>query len=815
MFELMMLLALRQTSLPSPTEAYLRPPRVIEQGALAPYYLNVTSVSVSPDGARYLISVRDGAPPLAWLAKAHVNLGGFQVDTLANRERSLTTRNLAGIRIFDIHTGTTVTADAPPDSRVSDPQWSPDSKKLAFFVLQNDRTMLYVADAATGKGRAITSRAVLATLDPTFEWSRDGQSLAVVLVPKNRAPLPTEPAVATTPRVQTTDLKTSKLETFPSVLGTPYDQALVDYYATGELASIEVSTGRVRSVGQPARFERVSPSPHAKYFLVTLLEKPYSYLVPVSNFGEKQVILDENGKELAQFDDRLLREGAPDEEKGRNDVKRSPQWRGDTDELLFLQNLAPASDDGETAARRTDHVQLWKPPFASKNVSSLYEAAGTISDYVQASDGHGLFITTGAPMGRRAAAAADGAEPTRRISYLSAPDAKLMQIAEIRPNGDETAALVTMNGEARESADRKFAYLSGEHTFKDPYTQAPKPYIDRVDLSTGKKERIFESKDDQFEQPTMLEGEGKELLVTRQSPTSVPQIFLHAGGSSADRQLTANKDYLPDVSQARREYITVTRADGFKLKVLVTLPAYAFHNPAFFWIYPSEFASQEEYDRSKRNFNKNLFSSPTGANKEILTRLGYVVVQPDIPIVGPRGRMNDEYVPELRNTLSAVIDEVERRDWIDRRYLGVGGHSYGAFSTANTLAHTPFFKCGIAGDGNYLRPLTPFGFQNEQRQLWEARGTYLDMSPLLYVEQFTGALLMYHGMEDQNVGTNPINSQRLFTALQELGKPAELIMYPYEDHGQIAKETVLDQWARFSAWLDRWLKPDGKEANSK
>ena len=165
-------------------------------------------------------------------------------------------------------------------------------------------------------------------------------------------------------------------------------------------------------------------------------------------------------------------------------------------------------------------------------------------------------------------------------------------------------------------------------------------------------------------------------------------------------------------------------------------------------------------------------------------------------------------MPQLRNNLSAVIDELDRKGWIDRSRLGIGGHSYGAFSTANAMVNTPFFKAGIAGDGNFNRTLTPFGFQSDDRQMWDGRGFYLEMSPFLFAERITGALLMYHGMEDQNIGTDPINSERMFDALEALGKTAALYKYPYEDHGQVAQETVLDQWARFVAWLDKYVKGD-------
>ena len=174
--------------------------------------------------------------------------------------------------------------------------------------------------------------------------------------------------------------------------------------------------------------------------------------------------------------------------------------------------------------------------------------------------------------------------------------------------------------------------------------------------------------------------------------------------------------------------------------------------------------------------------------------------------MGPTGKQNDNYVDDLRNDLSAVIDELDHRGIIDRQRLAIGGHSYGAFTTVNAMVHTPFFKAGIAGDGNYNRTLTPFGFQNERRTLWEAPNVYFDMSPLFYANHLTGALLMYHNMHDQNVGTDPINSSRLFEALSELGKSTALYRYPFEDHGPVARETLLDMWARWGAWLDKYVK---------
>lgn len=826
-----------QTSLPKAEIGYLTPPPTILEGATAAYYKNFTPGPISPDGKRFFYLIRDGMPPLSALAKPHDNLGGVQVDWQANRSRTMTTRSDVGIEVVELATRKETQIQIPPNTRVSDAKWSPDGRGIAFLVHADTWTKLFVANPETGKSKPATDRPLLVTLDTDYSWDRDGHLFAV-FVPGHRGPRPSAPAVAPTPYLQETDQKGAHLVTYPSLLRTPYDETLLEYDVTGQLGEVEPSNGRLAEVGKPEMYERIDPSPHGNYVLTTTLEKPFSYLVPVSSFGDREILIDHSGKEMAEIEKRPLRDGAGmgngpgagarGSAQGSGS-KRGLTWKPDSDELVYMTSVSANADDqgddGAPPARRHDAVLVWKAPFTDKDTTAVYDAPATLTSFSLADHGNGLFITTGAGGGGRrggggrfapppnAQGAPNAAAQTRRISYVGGPGAKAVLVAEVRADSDETANLVVGEGGfTRVSQDSKYAYLSGEKVAKDPYAEGPRPYLDRVDLGTGTKARLYESAPDKFEVPSPAADDGSKLIVTRQSPTMVPQSYYVDTSSKAEVQLTGNRDYLPDVSQAERQYITVTRNDGFKFRVKVTLPPGAHHAPAFFWIYPAEFTSQEEYDRSKRNFNKNLFTAPTGANKAILIRLGYVVVEPDVPIVGPSGSMNDEYVPQLGDSLIATIDALDERGWIDRAHLGVGGHSYGAFSTANTLAHTPYFKCGIAGDGNYLRPLTPFSFQNERRSLWEARETYLDMSPLLYVERFSGALLMYHGLEDQNVGTNPINSERLFTALEELGKPAELVMYPYEDHGQIAKETILDQWTRFAAWLDRWLKHDGKPA---
>jgi dipeptidyl aminopeptidase/acylaminoacyl peptidase len=283
------------------------------------------------------------------------------------------------------------------------------------------------------------------------------------------------------------------------------------------------------------------------------------------------------------------------------------------------------------------------------------------------------------------------------------------------------------------------------------------------------------------------------------------------------RQITNNTDYAPSITNAVRRRIEVERVDGFKLAVNVTLPQGwrpGEKLPGMIWFYPREYTDQDNYDETRETYNKNSFPNVGSRSMQILTRAGYAVIEPDAPIVGESGKMNDNYVHDLRNNLAAVIDRLDADGLVDRNRLGIGGHSYGAFSTYNAMVHTPFFKAGIAGDGNANRTLTPFSFQSERRTLWDATEVYLEMSPFFQADHLTGALLMYHGEHDQNVGTFPIHSWRFFEAMESLGKTASLYFYPFEDHGPATLETNLDLWARWTAWLDKYVKNAGKEAES-
>jgi dipeptidyl aminopeptidase/acylaminoacyl peptidase len=313
---------------------------------------------------------------------------------------------------------------------------------------------------------------------------------------------------------------------------------------------------------------------------------------------------------------------------------------------------------------------------------------------------------------------------------------------------------------ARVASDGQSIYLSGTQYAKDPEEKAPRPFVSRVNYMTGESKKVFESAEDVFETVhAATDDDLNVVFTTRETRKTVPDSYMRDLRTGDLRKLTNNVDYSPQLTQATRKRIQVERVDGIKFWAEITLPAdYAAGTrlPALFWFYPREYADQKAYDESAARYNKNSFPRIGTRSMQIFILRGYAVVEPDCPIIGPQGQMNNNYVPDMRNSLWAVVDNLDKLGYIDRDRLAIGGHSYGAFSTANALAHTPFFKAGIAGDGNYNRTLTPFTFQSERRWLWDARDVYLNMSPLLYANQINGALLMYHGQEDANNGTDPI-----------------------------------------------------------
>jgi len=835
-------------------ESYVAPPTALARLITAPRQNQSPLNNLSPDRKLFLRTVSEGLPTLQAFGRPHYYFGGLQVDHQANRARTLTIRGASGLTLVDAVTGRERSIEAPRGASITSASWSPDGSRVAFLANFADATRLYVADVATGRSRPVTTAPLLATLVTSAEWAADGSKLVAVFLPDGRKAEPKRPAIETGPLVRITDAQKNKTRTYASLLRDPYEKELMEYYVTGQLAAVDVKTGAMTKIGTPAMIAAVDPSPDGKYLRVTTMQKPFSYIVQYNNFAQTEELWDANGKVVATLVTRALREGdspvadGPVSSQAADSARRNFGWLPNGGGLYFLkQDPAPArgaavdsvdaprGPGASGAARRKDKLFAWAPPFGAGSERVLHESDTRMSGVLFSEDGRMAFVAENAT-GTGHVYATYFDEPGKRYTLW-----RMRGItASVGPRGgffgggggrggagDDSVTFYQNPGDlmvktaksgltvAQLSSDGAHVFLEGTRYFKDWQTQAPRGFVDKVEIKTGKKTRLFEGAADTFESVTAaLDDDLSKVVVTRESPTMVPNSFVREVGTGTLTPVTRYSDLTPEFTNAIRKRVEVTRVDGIKFMVNVTLPqdyVAGTRLPGMLWLYPYEYTDQAGYDRTLRSENINRFPQAGPRTIEYLVTQGYAVANFSPPVIGAAGRMNDNYVTDLHKNLSAVIDELDRQGWIDRTKLAIGGHSYGAFTTVNALVHTPYFKAGIAGDGMYNRTLTPNGFQSERRDFWEGQETYLEMSPFFQADKMNGALLMYHGIEDQNVGTAPISSERMMHALEGLGKTASLYMYPYEDHGPATQETLLDLWARWAAWLDVYVKQGEKK----
>jgi dipeptidyl aminopeptidase/acylaminoacyl peptidase len=833
-------------------EGWVKPPAVVERIITAPRP-DISFSTPSPDRKWFVRTAMADRGDIKDYGKPHVYLAGLAVDVKANRARQMTMRAGTALTLVDPRTNATKSLEVPKGATVSSPTWSPNGMQLAFVANFYDASHVYVADVASGKSTALTRIPLLATLENGIDWSADGKTITVVVLPDGRGAPPTHgpDGIEDGPQVRMTEGKKIPQRIHWSLLEDPHDQAILKYYTTGQLAQIDVKSKAMKKIGALAMIRSVDASPDGSHFRVSVMTEPFSYRVPSSSFGSIDQLWDNTGKVVAELGRTPLREGevgdddAPGGGFGRGATasasdtgKRNLQWNPVGPGLVYLQSSFISSNEparagrGGTAPRTPSSVRYvnWLPPYGASDTKVILEGSGRLTNVAYSVDGKTMFIsdsglvfasrtadpakrfalprgvTIGGGGGGRAGGGGGGADTTALGGTMAT-----------RPGVNGTAMVVV-------ASDGKTVFLSGTRTPGANWlAQAPRPWVDKLDFESGQRSRIFDAPANGYEEfVTALDDDYSQFIYTHESPTVVPDAWLKNVATGATTKITSNKDVAPEVTQAQVKRMQVTRPrDGMKFWVDVTLPADwrpGTRLPGIIWFYPREYTTAADYERSKYSININRYpmlapARPASSIKLWVTQ-GYALLEPDAPIMGDTGRMNDNYTQDLRENLDAVIDAAVEAGYVDRDRMGLGGHSYGAFSTVNAMTLVPYFKAGIAGDGMYNRTLTPFGFQSERRTFFDAMDTYLDMSPFFRADKLSGALLLYHSLEDQNVGTHPMSSTRMLHALQGLGKTASLYMYPYEDHSVGTYQSDLDQWARWFAWFDVYVKNPKRDAKA-
>jgi len=808
------------------TESFVKPPENLVRIITTPR-VDISFTNASPDRRWFLRATGSDRGDIKAYGAPHIWLGGVQVDTRANRARSLTTSNRNGLTLVDPTTGTTRAISVPAGASISSPVWSPRGTQVAYIANFPTGSYVYLADVATGKSAQLSRRALLATVVTTIEFTADGRYIAAVLVPENRGAAPEhgDGGIEDGPQVRLTEARAVPQPVHFSLLQDPHDKALLTYYTKGQLALIDVKSKAVRAIGAPATIRDIDAAPDGAFVRVTRMTEPYSYLVPVTAFGSVEELWDASGKVITTLATTALREGAPADNGdptaapgapgtarrgvGADSAKRNFQWNPIGTGLLYVH---------------TGKVVHWRAPFGANDTTVLYRGSTQLSTVLYSSDSSTMFVTdSGATIAVRVKDSSKRYNLGRTVTLPAA-------IAGFGGGGggagrgaadstQGTVLLRTAAGGRRYvlmAKDGKSIALSGTRAYGAKWaTQAPRPWVDKLDIESNARTRVMDSPANMYEEfVAPLDDDLSQFIVTRESNSTITDAWLRTAGSTDAKKLTTNLDVAPEVTGAQFKRLEVTRPrDGTKFWVEVTVPRDwkpGTKLPGVIWFYPREFSSAQDYERSRFTTNINKFPEVPSARPATATKLwvsqGYAFIEPDIPIFGDAGRMNDNYTRDLKENLDAVLDAVVDAGFVDRDKMGLGGHSYGAFSTVNALSLMPNFKAGIAGDGMYNRTLTPFGFQSERRNFYQAQDTYLDMSPFLRADKISGALLLYHAIEDQNQGTDPISSRRMFLALQGLGKQAALYMYPYEDHSVATYASDLDLWARWVAWMDTYVK---------
>jgi dipeptidyl aminopeptidase/acylaminoacyl peptidase len=830
-------------------ETYVNPPADVERIIKAPR-VDITFTAPSPDRKWFLKGAGPDRGDIQAYGKPHIYLAGIAIDTIANRSRTLTTSTRQSLMLVDPRTNATRIIETPKGASISAQAWSPNGTQVAYIANFEKASHVYVADAATGKSTQLTRTPVLATLMTSVEWTGDGRSIAVVLVPEGRGAKPTHGAndIEDGPRVRLTESRIVPQVIHYSLLTDPHDQALLKYYTTGQLAVIDVKTRAARAIGRPAMIRSVDPSPDGRYFRVTRMTEPFSYLVPASSFGSVDEIWDATGTVVATVATTPVRDGQRQNttdvaprgggrggDAGSDTAKRNVQWNPVGPGLVYLQSVfAPAETAGGRAGRGAANGQRqptsvkymsWSPPFGAGDTKVIYEGSPRLTGVSYSANGATMFVADSGTviairdgkrfgLGRGVTLPAGGGfgfgGGGGRGGAAAADTSVTGGALAMKPNATGQQSVIV-------SPDNRSVFVSGTRQPGASWqTQAPRPWVDRLDIETGRRTRVFDNSDpgayDEF--VTALDDDYSQFIYTHESPTVIPDAYVRDTRAGTSRKITNNRDVAPEVTGAQHKRLVVTRPrDGLKFFVDVTLPRTwtpGTRLPGIIWFYPREYTSQASYDQSRYATNINQFPDvpslrPASSVKLWVTQ-GYALIEPDIPIFGDEGRMNDNYTRDVKENLDAVLDAVVDAGYVDRNRMGIGGHSYGAFSTVNAMTLVPYFRAGIAGDGMYNRSLTPFGFQSESRNFFQAQDMYLDVSPFYRADKLAGALLMYHSIEDQNVGTALMSSERMFHALQGLGKPAALYMYPYEDHSVGTYASDLDQWARWLAWFDVYVK---------
>lgn len=784
--------------------SYQKPDQNILNLAEAPL---APRISMDNNGKNILFLYRSNYKTIDELSETEMRLGGLRINPVTNIGSRTTF--YTDIKIKKGRDGDPQNIKGLPENgRFAYVSWSPNQNYAAFTNTTLKGVELWIVDINSSEAKKLTNDNLNANMGRPYTWFKDSNSLLVQTLPISKkelidpkASVPEGPTIS----VSEAGVKAQN-RTYQDLLKNPNDEYNFEQLALSDIQKVNLD-GASSNWKSTDIYQSMNFSPDGKYVLVTTINKPFSYLVPYSRFPSTTTIYDVAGTMVKKVLEVPLIEDLPQGFMAERTGMRDLAWRNDHPATLVWTEALDGGDPANEVDYR-DEVFQQKAPFTAKK-QSILKTKDRFAAIRWANE------TTAIAYDRWW-----NSRNTRTYLFDPSDTNKAPKILSDRNYQDvysDPGNFVTTLNNYDESVldlnDGK-AYLIG-----DGYSDKGQfPFIDEINLKSKKTERLYQSTyTDKVENIAFaLDAQAGEFVVQIESKNEYPNYYIrNIKKRIAIQPLTQFENPFKSIQDVHKEVITYKRDDGLPLTGTLYLPTDYKEGktyPMIMWAYPREY--KDKNSASQNTSNSNEFTYPSYGSPLYWVTRGYVVLDDAaFPIVGEgEDQPNDTFVAQLVGNAKAAIDAVDAMGYIDRDRVAVGGHSYGAFMTANLLSHSNLFAAGIARSGAYNRTLTPFGFQSEERNYWEAPDVYNTMSPFMNADKMKTPLLLIHGEADNNSGTYPMQSERYFNALKGLGAPVRLVMLPKESHGYSAKESVMHMLWEQDQWLETYVKNKKKDA---
>ncbi|MCU4157011.1 S9 family peptidase [Carboxylicivirga sp. A043] len=759
------------------------------------------STAINEDGSVIVLIYRNQYKSIEELSEKEIKLAGIRTNPITNV--SSRTRFSNNIKLMKKKGGIIDVKGMPEKARLANFAWSPDQSKMAFTNTVSDGTELWYIDIENAAAHKLTKATLNGNLGSPFTWMKDNNAIIAKVLPANRAAITDKStSIPTGPIVSVNEGQKAQNRTYQDLLKDKMDEDNFMKLAESELKVISLD-GSVKDWAPKAIYRNISFSPDGNYAIVSIVSKPFSYIVPYRRFPTEYVLMDKAGKSIKSIEKVPLIEELPKGFMAERTGKRNISWRADKPATLYWAEVLDKGDP-EVKADFRDEVFELPAPFTA-DPKSIFKSINRFAGITWGND--------------NVAIAYDYWWNTRnQKTYLFNPSdaTKKPEILNDRNYQDkynDPGSFITERNQYNRNilvVDKGYVYLEGDGFSKE----GQKPFIDKMNLASKKTVRLYQaSNKDKLETISKIINIRKGQVITRiQSPTDYPNYYMrNIKSRRAPQPITQFENPFKSIAGVHKELVKYEREDGLPLSGTLYLPAgYDMNNkerlPLIMWAYPTEYKDKQSAGQVTTSANEFIY--PYYGSPIYWVMKGYAVLDDaSFPIVGEgEEEPNDSFVPQLVANAKAAIDYLDEQGYIDRERVAVGGHSYGAFMTANLLTHSDLFAAGIARSGAYNRTLTPFGFQAEERNYWEAPDIYNTMSPFMNASKMKHPLLLIHGVEDNNSGTYTMQSERYFNALKGLGATVRLVLLPSESHGYRARESVLHMLWEQDQWLEKYVK---------